>query len=248
MLQASGIALSVGIVRGVFRGARSVTLHPLAGAFVLYLPVVLLWNFSLAGRFLLLFVPFLYHGAAQEIGALLRPAREAFREGGERGQRIAAVILCTLIVGLIGYASHRCFWLILQSSRGASLERAALSEEKESAYQWVRENTKAGDHLVAYEDVVLYFRTGRQVLRPIAPSTASFYLQDLEALQPDIERLGDTARATHARYGLVSEDDYHLEHADTHLREATEELLLEAPVVFESSSGHVKLHDLRNRF
>jgi len=244
MLQASGIALSVGIVRGAFRGARSVTIHPVAGAFILYLPIVLLWNFSLAGRFLLLFVPFLYHGAAQEIGSLLQPAREAFRKSGERSQRVAAVILCTLIVGLIGYAAHRCLWRIPQGSRAFAWERAALNEEKESAYQWIRENTDAGDHLVAYEDVVLYFRTGRQALRPIAPSTASFYLQDLEVLQPDIDRLGDTARATHARYWLVSEDDYHLEHADTYLREATAELLLEAPVVFESPGGLVKLHDL----
>lgn len=244
MLQASGIALSVGIVRGSLRGARSMTLHPLVGAFVLYLPVILLWNFSLASRFLLLFVPFLYHGAAQEIGSLLQPAREAFRKGGEKSQRIAAVILCTLVVGLIGYAAHRCFWLIPQSGLAAGVERAALNREKESAYRWVRENTKDDDHLVAYEDVVLYLRTGREALRPIAPSTASFYLQDLEALQPDIDRLGDTARAIHARYWLISEDDYHLEHADTYLREATDDLLAKAPVVFESPGGLVKVHDL----
>ena len=243
-LQAAGIALGVGIVRGAFRGARPETLHPVAGAFVLYLPVVLLWNFSLASRFLLLFVPFLYHGAASEIGSLLTPVRESFRRGGETGQRIAAAILAILIVGLIGFASYRCFWRIPQGNLGFSRERAALSEEKESAYRWIRENTQDRDHLVAYEDVLLYFATGRRALRPIAPSTASFYLQDLEALQPDIDRLGDTARATQARYWLVAEDDYHLEHADTYLREATEQLLEGAPVVFESPGGAVRVYEV----
>ena len=81
-------------------------------------------------------------------------------------------------------------------------------------------------------------------MRPIAPSTASFYLQDLDALQPDLDRLGDTAEAMGARYWLVSSDDYHLEHADTQLREATKDLLRETPVVFESPKRHVRVHDL----
>ena len=136
MLQAVGIALSVGIVRGAFREARPRNLHPLAGAFVLYLPVVLLWNYSLADRFLLLFVPFLYHGAAREIGSLLAPARKAYRDGEETSQRIAAAVLCTLIIGLIGYASYRGLWQIPQGGRSFGRSRSVLGEEKETAYEW----------------------------------------------------------------------------------------------------------------
>jgi hypothetical protein len=243
-LQATGVVLTVGVVRGAFRGVNRSSFHPVMGALFCYLPVVLLWNYSLADRFLLLFVPLLYHGAAAEIGSVLAPMRELLKPGGETGQRIAAGILSTLIVTLMGYAAYRCLWEIPAGTREANAERAALGVQKQQAYDWLRDNSEAGDRLIAYEDVVAYLATGRQGMRPIAPSTASFYLQDREALQPDLDRLGDTARAIKARYWLVSPDDYQLEHADTFLREATAELLEGAPVVFKSQGGTVVLYEI----
>ena len=80
--------------------------------------------------------------------------------------------------------------------------------------------------------------------RPIAPSTASFYLQSREALQPDLDRLADTAVAIGARYWLVAPDDYQLEHADTFLRDATSDLLRSAPVTYQTEDGAVRIHDL----
>ncbi|HUG81433.1 MAG TPA: phospholipid carrier-dependent glycosyltransferase [Bryobacterales bacterium] len=244
-LQATGIVLTVGIVRGLFRGVSRTTFHPVMGALFCYLPVVLLWNYSLADRFLLLFVPLLYHGAAVEIGSVLAPMRELLKPGGETGQRIAAGILSTLIVILLGYAAYRCLWEIPAGTREANAERAALLQQKQQAYDWLRKNSEAGDRLIAYEDVVAYLSTGRQGMRPIAPSTASFYLQDREALQPDLDRLGDTARAIEARYWLASPDDYQLEHADTYLKEATAELLDDAPVAFKSHDGRVLVYEIR---
>jgi hypothetical protein len=247
VLQATGIVLSVGIVRGVFRGVGRMTFHPIMGALFCYLPVVLLWNYSLADRFFLLFVPLFYHGATSEIGSLLRPMLELLKPGAELGQRIAAGIISTLIVTLLGSAAYRCLWTIPAGTRQGSAERAVLSEQKHQAYDWLRENSDPQDRVIAYEDVVAYLATGRQGMRPITPSTASFYLQNREALQPDLDRLADTAQAIQARYWLAAPDDYQLEHADTFLREATDELLESAPIVFESQDSTVKLYEIASR-
>ena len=142
ILQTMGIVISVGIVHGALRGLRRATFHPVMGAFVCYLPVVLLWNYSLVDRFLLLFVPLLCHGAAREVGSLLAPAREAFRSGGETGQRIAASILSLLVVTLLAYASYRCLWEIPAGKRRRSEIRAAAVEQKQRAYDWLRNNSQ----------------------------------------------------------------------------------------------------------
>ncbi|MDA1258689.1 MAG: hypothetical protein O3C10_12760, partial [Chloroflexi bacterium] len=126
----------------------------------------------------------------------------------------------------------------------AASRRLKTGYSATGCYDWLRGNSDADDRLIAYEDVVAYLATGRQGMRPIATSTASFYLQDREALQPDLDRLSDTARAIQARYWLVAPDDYQLEHADTFLREATAELLDGAPVVFKSQDGSVLLYEI----
>ena len=243
-LQTTGVVVSVGIVHGAVRGLRRATFHPVMGAFVCYLPVVLLWNYSLMDRFLLLFVPLLYYGVAREVGSLLAPAREAFRSGGETGQRIAASLLSILIVTLLSYASYQCLWEIPAGKRRSSESRAAAAEQKQQAYDWIRKNSQPDDRLIAYEDAILFLETGRHGLRPIAPSTASFYLQSREALQADIDRLADTAIAIGARYWLVASDDYQLEHADTFLRDATSDLLRSAPITYQTEDGAVRIHDI----
>jgi hypothetical protein len=244
LLQVTGIVLTVGTVRGAFRGVSRANFHPLMGALFCYLPVVLLWNYSLADRFLLLFVPLLYHGAVAEIGSVLAPMRELLKPGGETGQRIAAGVLSSLILVLIGYAAYRCLWVMPAGTREASAERAALGEQKQQAYEWLRDNSEAGDRLIAYEDVVAYLATGRQGMRPITPSTASFYLQDREALQPDLDRLPGTSVVIRAHYWIISPDDYSLEHGEEFLVEATADSLDSVPVAFTSEDGRVLVYDL----
>ncbi|MDA1314695.1 MAG: phospholipid carrier-dependent glycosyltransferase [Acidobacteria bacterium] len=138
-LQVTGIVLSVGVMRGAFRGVSRESFHPVMGALFCYLPVVLLWNYSLADRFLLLFVPLFFHGAAAEVGSVLAPMRELLKPGGETGQRIAAGILSTLIVTILGYAAYLCLWAIPAGTREGVVERAALGRQKQQAYQPVVE-------------------------------------------------------------------------------------------------------------
>ena len=64
----------------------------------------------------------------------------------------------------------------------------------------------------------------------------------LGQVKRDIARLGDTAAALHARYWVVSDDDFELDYAGPQLETATAELLQTWPVVFESADGAVRIH------
>jgi hypothetical protein len=122
--------------------------------------------------------------------------------------------------------------------------REALAEEKSEAYRWIREHTARDDRFIAYEDENLYLHTGRQALRPLAVSTASFYRQNKTILDRELEHLADTARVVGARYWLVAPDDFHLESGDEFLQKATSGLLDQAPAVFATPGGRVRIYDI----
>jgi hypothetical protein len=123
-------------------------------------------------------------------------------------------------------------------------QREALAAEKARAYEWVRNHTAPNDRFVAYEDANLFLFAGRQGLRPLALSTASFFRQQRVIFDQELTRLADTARAIEARYWLVSPDDYHLESADDFLRKATAGLLERCPVSFATSPQGVRIYEV----
>jgi hypothetical protein len=81
-------------------------------------------------------------------------------------------------------------------------------------------------------------------LRPLAVSTASFYRQNKTILDRELEHLADTARVVGARYWLVAPDDFHLESGDEFLQKATSGLLDQAPAVFATPGGRVRIYDI----
>jgi hypothetical protein len=242
--QSAGVALSAGILRGVFRAASPRTWHPVHFMFFFHIPIVLAWNYTLMERFLLLFLPMFLWGAYKEIAAILSAARDVFRQRKPLGDRLAASLILALAAGLLIYAGYRETWESPVATAESRDRREALAEEKSEAYRWIREHTALEDRFIAYEDANLYLHTGRQALRPLAISTASFFQQDKAILDWELEHLGDTARAVGARYWLVAADDFHLESAEEFLQKATSDLLDGAPAVFVTQGGRVRIYDV----
>ena len=242
--QAIAVALSVAILRGAFPGARPAAWHPIHFLFLFYVPVVLLWNYTLMERFLLLFLPLLLWGALQEGGKVFGAVRNVFRKPSPNADRAAAALMAGLFAVLLTYTVYRGAWELPSGMAQAREQREALAAEKARAYEWVRNHTAPSERFVAYEDASLFLHTGRQALRPVAISTASFFRQQRVILDQELTHLADTAQTIEARYWLVSPDDYHLESADAFLQKATKGLLEGCPVSFATSPEGIRIYEV----
>ncbi len=211
---AGAMALTAAIVAGVVRLPR----HPVRLALIFYTAVTLLWNYPLANRFLVLFLPVFWLGALRTAQALPR--------------RRLLVPLGALLAFESCYAN---LWLIPNQMTAVAEDRRALAAEKAEAYAWIASRTAPSDRFIAYEDALLYLHTGRQAMRPIALTSPP---------RPDLGILGDVARQVGARFWVVCADDYQLEEAAGALTGATRRLLQHAPPVFRSRGGRVWIRSL----
>jgi hypothetical protein len=211
------LLLSAAILIGVARLGR----HPIQFILVFYAAITLLWNYPLANRFLLLFLPVFWWGAVRLALALPR-------------RRVVMVVAAFLLVE----SAYANLWLLPNQLAAAASERASLAREKQEAYAWIQSRTAAADRFIAYEDVSLYLHTARQALRPLA-------LTSPPKPERDLSKLADTARQIRARYWLVAADDYQLEEAAAALQEHTQRLLRPFPVVFRSRGGRVMIYEVK---
>jgi hypothetical protein len=81
-------------------------------------------------------------------------------------------------------------------------------------------------------------------MRAFTPLTDSFFAQSQSLLDRDLDEITDTAAALHARYWVTAPDDFEMTHAPEEIRERLEAVLAEAPVVFASGDGRVKVYDV----
>ena len=245
--QAVTISISFLVVKGAFRGPSRGDpprgWHPVHFLLLGHVPIVLLWNYTLMERLLLLFLPLFLWGAAVEGEQIVRQAQDAWSRRAPRAQRVAASLLTAAIAVLAVYGAYRALWTIPGHTSAQNTRRSVLAAHKQAAYEWIRGHTGSQDRFVAYEDGLLFLHTGRTAMRPIATRTAAFYQQEMAPLDQDLAHLGDTVAAIGARYWVVAEDDYHLESADEFLQEATGDLLSDYPAVFESGDA-VRIYDL----
>jgi hypothetical protein len=191
--------------RLIFKVRR--TLAPVHFAFAAYLIPVIFWDYPLVERFLIPFIPLLVMALWLEVTNLVGLIQRTL-SGATKDQRPAAVflavIVCTFAIfsgvsfqnGTVGY---------LQKSR----IRAAMLREKQMAYEWLVANTTRDDVVVAYEDASLYLYTGRQSFRPVIFSPAGGSNPELQRAEQ--ECMGVSAKALHAKYWLISDDDFGME-------------------------------------
>jgi hypothetical protein len=237
------IAVSIGIVVGIVLRARKHGLHPIHGAAIFYLPIVLLWNYLLMDRFLLPFLPLFLAGASHELIRIARMAGESWRKA-PAADRVVIAGFGLAVCSLVAFAAYRELWRLPQVLARADQARARLAEPKREAYRWVRAHSDAASTVISSDDAALYLYTDIRGMRPLAPHTDSFFAQSQRLLDRDLEGLTDTAAALHARYWIVSPDDFEMTHAPEEIRERMGGRLSDAPVVFSSRDGNVVVHDV----
>ena len=185
---------------------------------IFYTGITLLWNYPLANRFLVVFLPMFWLGALRV--AQLAPHRR---------------LLAPLAILVLADAAYANLWLLPKQMSADHADRQSLAGEKGEVYEWITSRTAPNDRFIAYEDVILYLHTNRQALRPLA-------LTSPPRLDRDLPQLADAARQIQARYWLVAADDFQLEESASALQERTRLLLQPFPVVFRSRGGRVWVH------
>ena len=238
------ISVSFVILKGVVTQARSHGWHPVHFAAAATVPIILLWNYTLVGRFLAPFLPVLLFGAWREIDWVTRTGVRVIRSSAPRLDRtVSAAMLASATALLVYFAGQLLWWQPARMSQQRS-DREILAAAKQEAYRWVRNRTEPEDRLIAYEDVSLFLYTGRQGLRPIAFSTAAFYRQSKEIIDHDLRRFAETARELGARYWIVAADDFDWEPGEEMALDYRDDFIGAYPVVFESQDGEVRIHAL----
>jgi hypothetical protein len=209
-----------------------------------YAAVILLWNYPIGSRFLLVFLPFFIAGLWTEARHLFSLIHLAIRGPRAASDKVfgvlfgvgAAALLCALAVNYVGGTRRT----IVENARN----RSALLREKVEAYRWLACCTPREAKVIAYEDAALYLYSGRQSLRPIVFTTAGLY--DPQYVAETLDRLSDVSRGIGARYWLVSEDDFAMEWktAATEGRAREIEMARKFPIVFTSRDGRIQIYDL----
>jgi hypothetical protein len=209
-----------------------------------YASLILLWNYPISGRFLLLFLPFFMSGLWSEAGHFLTLIRSTLAGRRAPSERIfaamfglgAVALLCALAVNYVGGTRR----IIAENGRNRSI----LLDEKREAYQWLSCCTSRDDVVIAYEDAALYLYSGRQSMRPLVFTTAGLY--DQVYVTQSLEHISDVAFTTGARYWLVADDDFAMEWKTAASDARTRELEMgrKLPIAFKSRNGHILIYDL----
>ena len=249
-----GAVLSVGVGGivtiaawvGLFWHFRREGWKSIHGAFLFYLAMVLPWPFP-PQRFLVPFLPLFFGGLALVVREIGRNAATTMRVSATMAKRAPAAVAYVGLIGLAGLLVANGAWAAPTALARLMAQQRSLLASKRQAYRWIAENTPESARFIAYDDVLLYLYTGREAIRPIAPSTASEYDNNPAIAQRDAAHLGDVARHVRANYWLVTPSDFGADLGDDEilLPQRENELLAHFPVVFQCDSGRVRLYALR---
>jgi 4-amino-4-deoxy-L-arabinose transferase-like glycosyltransferase len=242
-----GGAVAIAAWIGLFLHIRRHGWKSIYGFFLFYLAMVLPWPFP-PQRFLVPLLPIFFGGLALIAREIARNAARVLREPATMAKRTGAVAAYAGLVALAGVVAANGAWAAPSSLARLMTRQRSLLASKRQAYRWIASNTPTSARFIAYDDVLLYLYTGRQSIRPIAPSTASGYDNDPAIAQRDAAHLADVARHVGAKYWLVTPGDFGIELGDdkTILRKRENELLAHLPIVFQCDSGRIRLYQLSN--
>ena len=199
------VTLGIGILAGLVRQTRRDRIRGVHVALVLHAPFLLLWNYEIADRLLLLFQPFFAVGLWVEG----RHAVQGFLRNLSAGRPLADRAIATVALGLLS--------LLVISAVRANVERnaAAVIQPPESlqtlygdVYEWIEQNTEPDDRFLAIDDVYLYLHTGRQGIWPLALTTEARFRPDEDRFEAQMARINDVAEHIDADYIVWSDHDY----------------------------------------
>ena len=241
----ASVSLTAGIFSGWWREAKADRLPAIALVFLGTLPLVLIWNYPIADRLLMVFLPFFFAGAVVELRHVGRALVAAWRKKPPIADRVVLAGFGLLLCAAVGIAAHG--YTIARVDLGVVADQHAEHwDEADSIYAWVRENTDSQDRLIASEDVHLYLHTGRQAMWPLALTTQGFFDTDPVALTSQLDRFFDVAIEIRARYWVVADTDYRIESRSPAFAEALNERVEAFPELFRSPGGTMRVLELRN--
>jgi hypothetical protein len=243
---APAVILSAAAIRGLALRLGE-KWQPAHFALALYAIPLLLWNYPVMERFLLLFLPLFIAGVWLEGKTLLRPIVTNVlhpRQAGPAPQTGAAVFLGVIILA-VAFSAARSYWSGSTVLWQTSAARRTLFSGKREAYAWLERNTPPQTKIIAYEDAALYLYTNRQAIRPVifSPSGAA-HPEHLEAELACVTAMAATLGAT---YWMVGDDDFGFEWEPAITRGRKREAQFGAvlPQAFRSPKGDVRLYRLQ---
>lgn len=236
--------LTVVLIAGIVRLVRIQGWKPVHPVFLVYSAILLAWPYPQMSRFLLLFMPLFFAGLYVEMKRIVHAIVENFKSQLPAPERFAALALSAILLATGAVA----VWNYARGGRtelNAQIERrASILREKEQAYEWVRQNTKASTKMVAFEDAMLYLYTGRQAIRPISFLPSCCVTDQISILQSDLNHIMDVPRHIQAGFWLMSDDYFDGEGSIPLIHAKMIQMKSQLPLVFSSREGHVQIYDL----
>jgi len=241
-----GGAVSVVVVAGILRQAHHSEWKPIHFFMAFNTALMLVWNWPIADRFTLPFLPLFYMGLWLEGKHLIRLVLASWSARRQWSERVLGGVMLAGLAALAGVVLWNYRYGYRSLLPGVAKQRLLIGAEKVQAYDWIRRNTDAGDTIISYEEGSLYLYAGRTAVGPIIISTEYYYTRNKAVLDRDLAHLTDVAYVVAARYWLVSEDDmrWEVEDAQPLIRRRIDGLLSSMPEVFHSSAGRVRLYDI----
>jgi 4-amino-4-deoxy-L-arabinose transferase-like glycosyltransferase len=237
------VILSVIAIRGGARLVSSARWQPIHIALGFYLLPILAWNYGVMDRFLLPFLPLIFAGVWSEFQHVVFQVRSAPRGKGRAEVAIVACFFCIAGAALL-YGMGSSWSGEIRDIASESESRAALLVEKREAYSWLKENSSPDARVLAYEDASLFLYSGRQAIRPVIFSAAGVNRPDV--LNSELACITSSAQAIHAKYWVVSDDDFgsEWEPAKSRARAREQEIEQGLNPLFRSGQGRVRVYKL----
>jgi len=196
------------VVAGLVRQARVEEWKPIHLIMVFNAALMLVFNWPVADRYTLPFVPLFYVGLWLEGKYLVSFLLKSCRQNRQMGERLFAGIMLTGVVALLGlvlwnyglgYRPH-----LLELAR----QRTLKARQKTQVYDWIRRNTPADAQLLTYDDPLVYLYTGR---RGIAMPVLHWLIdgQNEKRLAAYFGTAPEFMREHGLDYVLATETDFH---------------------------------------
>lgn len=176
-----------------------------------FVALLVCWNFPPNERFSVPVYPLLLAGLATEARHVWVTFLTGWRNTRGANRVVAAVGLAVLALlppawlWFNGPELFRGLPAVLEAKRRGAGQR-------EAAYAWIREHAEPAAKFYAYDDPILYLRTGRTGMAFHAP-TRFGYRDDTAAVAAELLSLPGKARQHGLDYVLLTDDDFHRENA-----------------------------------
>ncbi len=190
-----------GIVVLYRRGFKQYSLFAL-----LFVGVLLIWQFPPDSRFLFPLLPLYVAGLAAKLSDVWKLGMQTLRQG-TMGNRIASILVATLIVLLAAASTVSEARALTGLLPAYFYDRQVEREKIMPAYRWIKANTEPTARFSAYDDTLLYLYTGRQgYTQAILPRLV--YPHNPDAIPDYIRTLPEFWRAKRVDYVMVTLYDF----------------------------------------